>query len=150
MYTPALTLILILTLIGTAGSPPRGPPRFSSCPPEANQTRMSHQTGAAKHSRTSHQGADLQTAGGRPYTQEQANLVQHILRTTRTREYYNILRIPMGATADQVQRAYRKLVKNLHPDKNCAPGAEEAFKKVNKVVQSLTNPRATRTQRFYS
>jgi DnaJ family protein B protein 12 len=44
-----------------------------------------------------------------------------------------------GCTEDDVRKAYRKLSLKVHPDKNKAPGAEEAFKAVSKVFQFLRN-----------
>merc|ERR1719213_1575456 len=60
--------------------------------------------------------------------------VQQILRT---KDYYEILGLPKSADEEDVKKAYRKLALKLHPDKNKAPGAEEAFKKVSKAVQCL-------------
>lgn len=73
---------------------------------------------------------------GRTYTTEQMQLVQRILRT---KDYYAILELEKEADAEQVKRAYKKVALKLHPDKNKAPGAEEAFKKLSKAVQCLTD-----------
>ncbi|CAM6059204.1 unnamed protein product [Sphagnum tenellum] len=40
---------------------------------------------------------------------------------------------------DDVRKAYRKLSLKVHPDKNKAPCAEEAFKAVSKAFQVLRN-----------
>lgn len=73
---------------------------------------------------------------GSTYTTEQMQLVQKILRT---KDYYDILDIPRDSNEDGVKKAYKKIALRLHPDKNKAPGAEEAFKKVSKAVQCLTD-----------
>ena len=48
------------------------------------------------------------------------------------KDYYAVLGVPSGATDKEIQRAYRKLAKQYHPDAN--PGntaAEERFKEVS-------------------
>ncbi|KAK9830407.1 hypothetical protein WJX72_011593 [[Myrmecia] bisecta] len=70
-------------------------------------------------------------------TPEQRTLVRTI---TKTKDYYEILAISRDATDDDIKRAYRKLALKLHPDKNVAKGAEEAFKAVSKAFSCLSDP----------
>ena len=44
------------------------------------------------------------------------------------KDYYKVLGLKSGATEKEITRAYRKLAKELHPDKN--PGSEERFKEI--------------------
>ncbi len=56
------------------------------------------------------------------------------------RDYYEVLGIPRNATPDQVKRAYRKLAKQYHPDRN--PGnktAESRFKEVQAAYEVLSD-----------
>ncbi len=58
-------------------------------------------------------------------TPEQRKLVADI---RKTKDYYDVLGVSRGsATDDDIKRAYRKLALKLHPDKNKARGADEAF-----------------------
>ncbi|MFB6123486.1 MAG: J domain-containing protein [Haloferacaceae archaeon] len=56
--------------------------------------------------------------------------------TTRT-EAYRTLGLDPGATEAEVRRAYRAKVKEVHPDADS--GDEEAFKRVNRAYETLTD-----------
>ena len=55
------------------------------------------------------------------------------------RDYYEVLGLQKGATADEIKRAYRKLAKQYHPDVNKDPGAEEKFKEINEAYDCLSD-----------
>ena len=57
------------------------------------------------------------------------------------KNYYEILGVEKNASKEDIKRAYRKLAKQYHPDKN--PGdkqAEEKFKEINEANEVLSNP----------
>jgi molecular chaperone DnaJ len=57
---------------------------------------------------------------------------------TRTRDLYEVLGVSKKASQDEIKKAYRKLVRKYHPDKN--PGdaeAEERFKEVQTAYDVL-------------
>lgn len=61
-------------------------------------------------------------------------------------DLYATLGVPRTADADVIKKAYRKLAKDLHPDKN--PGnakAEARFKEVNQAFQVLSDPKKRST-----
>ena len=54
------------------------------------------------------------------------------------KDYYNVLGVPSGASEKDIQRAYRKLAKQYHPDANQGDAAaEERFKEVSAAHEVL-------------
>jgi len=75
----------------------------------------------------------------REYTAENLAVVKRV-RLCKVTEYYEILEVKKDCDEADVKKAYRKLALALHPDKNGAPGADEAFKMVSKAFQILSDP----------
>lgn len=60
-------------------------------------------------------------------------------RVLRCKDYYNILDVPRSATEADLKKQYRRLALQLHPDKNRAPKADEAFKGVVITTGHITH-----------
>ncbi len=57
------------------------------------------------------------------------------------KNYYDTLGIKKEASADEIKQAYRKMSKELHPDKHKGEKeAENKFKEVNEAYEVLSNP----------
>jgi len=119
-----------------SSSAPHPPP-----PPPSRAAAAAEATGAdglreRKHKGKKKDGED-DTSGVRTYTEEQLEVVHQIKK--HTRDYYKILGLEKDCTVEDVRKAYRKLSLKVHPDKNKAPGAEDAFKAVSKAFQCLSD-----------
>ena len=71
------------------------------------------------------------------YTAEDESLAKSIVAKEN---FYSILNLEKGCSEDEIKKAYRKLALKVHPDKNKAPSAEQAFKKVGQAYACLSDP----------
>ncbi|KAJ3676145.1 hypothetical protein LUZ60_003557 [Juncus effusus] len=70
------------------------------------------------------------------YTEENLKSIREI---RKNKDYYAILGLQKTSTNEEIKKAYKKLSLKIHPDKNKAPGAEEAFKSLSKAFNCLNN-----------
>jgi curved DNA-binding protein len=56
------------------------------------------------------------------------------------KDYYAVLGVGKNATPEEIQRAYRKLARQYHPDVNKAASAEEKFKEIGEAYEVLKDP----------
>ena len=104
----------------------------------------SHRAAAAAASRSS--SSSSLGADGRIYTAAQVAVVSQVLKSKEGGRgaHYRVLGIPSNADDAAIKKAYRQLALKLHPDKNSAPHADEAFKAVGLAYATLSDSQKRR------
>jgi DnaJ family protein B protein 12 len=103
----------------------------------ASRPQVSRTASTASAASTATSGAD-----GRAYTEQQVKVVKEILHAKEGGRgaHYRVLGIAASANESEIKKAYRKRALKLHPDKNSAPHADEAFKAVGLAYATLSDP----------
>lgn len=60
------------------------------------------------------------------------------------KDFYAILGVSQTATPEEIKRAFKKLARELHPDRNPEPTAESRFKDVTEANEVLSDPERRR------
>ena len=68
------------------------------------------------------------------YTEDEVKLCKEVLES---KDYYKMLKVDKTVKMKELKKAYKSLSLKVHPDKNRAPDANEAFKKVNAAMSCL-------------
>lgn len=66
--------------------------------------------------------------------------MEAVRRTKRCKDYYEVLGVSRDADDEMLKRQYRRLALQMHPDKNKAPGAADAFKAIGNAYAVLSDP----------
>jgi molecular chaperone DnaJ len=55
-------------------------------------------------------------------------------------DYYGVLGLAPGASDADIKKAYRRMARDLHPDVNPDPSAQDRFHEVQRAYEALTDP----------
>ncbi|XP_076004227.1 dnaJ homolog subfamily B member 14 [Genypterus blacodes] len=80
-----------------------------------------------------------ESGGGESTKSFNKDQVEGVQKIKRCKDYYEVLGVSKEANEEDLKKAYRKLALKFHPDKNHAPGATEAFKKIGNAYAVLSN-----------
>src|SRR5690349_13075293 len=65
------------------------------------------------------------------------------------RDYYEVLGVDRQASETEIKKAFRRLARQLHPDTNPDPGAEEQFKEAAEAYEVLSDAERRRLYDAY-
>jgi len=83
--------------------------------------------------------ADRAAEGGGLTASEQAPVYTSNHRMETKRDYYEVLGVQRGASAEEIRSAYRKLARKYHPDVNKDPDASKRFSEVQEAYDVLSD-----------
>lgn len=59
---------------------------------------------------------------------------------TAARDLYEVLGVDRSASEEEIKKAFRRRARDLHPDVNDSPNADEEFKELNEAYDVLSDP----------
>lgn len=70
------------------------------------------------------------------FSSEDEQVIKSIMQKSNL---YDILEVDKSASQEQIKKAYQKLARKVHPDKNKSPASTQAFTRLQKAYECLTD-----------
>ncbi|KAJ2421298.1 Chaperone protein dnaJ, partial [Coemansia sp. RSA 2531] len=112
--------------------------KTSSPPPQKGETEKEPESELRSRGKSATAKPKEEDTNTRTHTPQQLASVRAVISVKN--DYYKVLDAERTATDAELKRAYRKSALLFHPDKNFAPGADEAFKLVAHAFTILSDP----------
>lgn len=112
----------------------------------AHESSSSGESTARRRQNASASKEKANTSVEAEYSKDQLEMCSRI---KKCKDYYEVLSVTKEATDTEIKKAYKKLALQLHPDKNRAPGAVEAFKTLGNAAGVLTDPEKRKNYDLY-
>lgn len=122
---------------GAAGASSRGSARAANGSGATNGVPRRRATAPASAGASG--GSTAGSSGGAPgrsYTAAQETIASTV---KNAKSLYDVLGVAKTASDDQLRKAYMKLSRKVHPDKNSAPSAQDAFKRLGHAYATLSD-----------
>lgn len=113
---------------------------------EAHESSSSSESTARRRQNATASKEKANTSVEAEYSKDQLEMCSRI---KKCKDYYEVLSVTKEATDTEIKKAYKKLALQLHPDKNRAPGAVEAFKTLGNAAGVLTDPEKRKNYDLY-
>lgn len=125
----------------TAESPPKPKPQYKpsfSC----GESKENVSNNNTHHQPTQSMSWNKKPCSEKQYTEEQSKATEKVLQANKSGKasHYKVLELSHDASESDIKRAYHKKAKKLHPDKNRAPLAKEAFTAIKAAYDVLKSP----------
>ncbi len=65
---------------------------------------------------------------------------EKLVQPVKLPDYYAVLGVPLSASPEQIQAAFRALARTFHPDVNTSPDAQERFCAISAANEVLSDP----------
>ncbi|XP_005106865.2 dnaJ homolog subfamily B member 12 [Aplysia californica] len=113
------------------------------------QREKESESSQPRHRKHSHSKGGDEADKENKHADYTADQLASVKRINECKDVYEVLELSKEFSDSELKKAYRKLALQMHPDKNKAPGATEAFKAIGKAYSILSDKEKRRQYDLY-